>query len=178
MARLNAIEQDTATGAAKELLDGVQANIGMVPNIFKGMVNSPVVLQTYLSIGQNLDGGELSLAEREAIALAISKINECHYCQAAHTAIAAGAGIDGDEAVNIRRGNPSDPKVKALTDFSIAVMQNKGFVSDADLAEVRSAGYSDGAIAEAVLVVAQTAFTNFFNHVNDTDIDFPAVPEV
>lgn len=177
MPRLTIVERETATGAAKELLDGVHANIGKVPNIFKSMVNSPGVLQAYFGINENLDGAELSLAEREAIALVVSRHNDCNYCQAAHTAIAAGAGIDADEALNIRRGAASDPKVKALTDFALAVIQNKGFVSDADLGEVRSAGCTDGGIAEVVLVVAQTVFTNFFNHVNETEMDFPAIPE-
>lgn len=178
MPRLTIVERETATGAAKELLDGVHANFGTVPNIFKSMVNSPGVLKALFGINENLEGAELSLAEREAIALAVSQHNECNYCQAAHTAIAAGAGVDGDEAVKIRQGEASDPKVRALTDFAMAVIQNKGFVSDADLGEVRAAGYGDGAIVEVVLVVAQTAFTNFFNHVNETELDFPAVPEV
>jgi len=38
---------------------------------------------------------------------------------------------------------------------------------------VRQAGFTDGEIAEAVANVALNIFTNYFNHVAATDIDFP-----
>jgi alkylhydroperoxidase family enzyme len=49
-------------------------------------------------------------------------------------------------------------------------------VTDRDLAAVRAAGFDDGAIAEVVAQVALNIFTNYFNHVAGTDIDFPRVP--
>ena len=54
-------------------------------------------------------------------------------------------------------------------------MQDRGHVSDEDVAEVRRAGYNDGEIAEIVANVALNVFTNYFNRVADTEIDFPAV---
>ena len=39
--------------------------------------------------------------------------------------------------------------------------------------EAREAGYDDGAIAEVIAHVALNVFTNYFNLVADTDIDFP-----
>jgi len=40
------------------------------------------------------------------------------------------------------------------------------------------AGYDDGAVAEVVANVALNLFTNDFNHVAETDIDFPQAPEL
>jgi alkylhydroperoxidase family enzyme len=51
-----------------------------------------------------------------------------------------------------------------------------GQVSDEDVQEVRMAGFDDGAIAEVVANVALTIFTNYFNSVADTEIDFPKAP--
>jgi hypothetical protein len=51
-------------------------------------------------------------------------------------------------------------------------------VSDADLASFRKAGYGDGHVAEVVACYALNVFTNYFNHVNDTAIDFPAAPAI
>jgi hypothetical protein len=41
---------------------------------------------------------------------------------------------------------------------------------------VKAAGFSDGDIAEIVANVAINIFTNYFNHVARTDVDFPRVP--
>jgi len=48
-------------------------------------------------------------------------------------------------------------------------------VSDSDVRAVRSAGYTDGQIAEIVAVVALNIFTNFINRAFDVEIDFPRV---
>jgi hypothetical protein len=57
--------------------------------------------------------------------------------------------------------------------FARKVVDQRGQVSDADIAGVRAAGLNDGAIAEVVANVALNIFTNYFNHVAETDIDFP-----
>jgi hypothetical protein len=41
---------------------------------------------------------------------------------------------------------------------------------------VRDAGWDDAAIADIVAVTALNIYTNFFNHVNDTEVDFPEPP--
>jgi alkylhydroperoxidase family enzyme len=52
---------------------------------------------------------------------------------------------------------------------------NRGEVSDVDVQEVREAGFSDGEIGEIVANVALNVFTNYFNIVAGTEIDFPKV---
>jgi alkylhydroperoxidase family enzyme len=46
-------------------------------------------------------------------------------------------------------------------------------VADGDIDALHAAGFDDGAIAEVVAQVALNVFTNYFNHVARTDIDFP-----
>ena len=53
--------------------------------------------------------------------------------------------------------------------------QNSGTVSDAEFSAIRDAGYSDQQLVEISLAIAVTTFTNVFNRINDTAIDFPAV---
>jgi alkylhydroperoxidase family enzyme len=55
------------------------------------------------------------------------------------------------------------------------VVAERGSVTDADLARVRAAGYSDGEIGEIVANAALNIFTNYFNQVAATAIDFPVV---
>ncbi len=177
MPRLQTIDPSTATGRAKEIFDGPLK--GKHFNIFKGMANSPAVLDMYLAMTGALSKASLSAKEQEVIQLAIGQANDCDYCQAAHTAIGKGAGLTEDQTIEARRGSvPSDAKLDALARFAIAINEKKGFVSDDDLSAMRSAGYDDGAIAEAVASFALAVFTNYFNHVNDSEIDFPAAPAI
>lgn len=55
MSRINVINADQNSGKAKELLDAVQAKLGITPNMMKTMVQSPAVLEAYLNFGGALD---------------------------------------------------------------------------------------------------------------------------
>ena len=48
MPRLQAIDPNTATGKAKELLNAVHAKLGMTPNLLRTLANAPAVLEAYL----------------------------------------------------------------------------------------------------------------------------------
>jgi alkylhydroperoxidase family enzyme len=55
-------------------------------------------------------------------------------------------------------------------------VEQRGVVSDEELALVRAAGYTDGEIAEIVAHVALNTLTNYFNLVAQTEVDFPRTP--
>ena len=57
--------------------------------------------------------------------------------------------------------------------FANSVVEKRGWVSDEDLANVRSAGYDDGEIAEIAAHVVLNIFRNYFNHIAETPTDFP-----
>jgi len=173
MSRLQQIQPESSTGRAKELLDAVLGKLGLVPNMTRAMANSPAVLDGYLSLSGALAKGILSAKTREQIALTVAEKNDCDYCLAAHSTIGKMVGLSIDQIQDSRRGSAVDPKVDALLRFASQVAQVQGKVSDSDLQVVRNAGYDDGAIAEVVANVALNIFTNYFNHVAGTEIDFP-----
>lgn len=173
MSRIHQITPDSATGKAKELLDAVHGKLGLVPNITRAMANSPAVLEGYLGLSGALGKGSLSAKHREQIALAVGQANHCDYCLAAHSAIGKMVGLTPDQILDSRRGTAIDPKADAVIRFARKLVDERGRVSDADVAEVRAAGLNDRGIAEVVANVALNIFTNYFNHVAETDIDFP-----
>ncbi len=120
----------------------------------------------------------VSAGRREAIALGSAQANGCDYCQAAHTAIGKNAGLTEQQMVDIRRGQVSDPKLAAITRFAEVLHEKRGSVSDEDLRAFKSAGFNDGHVVEAIATFAINLFTNYFNHVAETEVDFPAVPEL
>lgn len=178
MPRIRAIELDHATGEAKRLLDAVNGKLGMVPNLVRTLANSPAALKAYLAFGEALEGSQLPAGLREQIALTVSQANGCGYCLAAHCAIGKSVGLSDGELADARHSSSPDSKVDVALRFAKQLVEDRGWVSDEDLARVRRAGYGDGEIGEIVAHVALNIFTNYFNHVAGTDVDFPAVPAI
>lgn len=176
MSRLPLIQHETATGAAADLLAGVQKALGITPNMTKAMANSPAVLKAYLGFSGAIAGGTLPAATRERLALLTAQENGCDYCLSAHTYLGEKqAGLDAAAIEQARRGKADDPKTGAALAFAAAVLRTRGGVADADLEAARRAGLTDEEIAEVVGNVALQVFTNYFNKTADTDIDWPAV---
>ena len=176
MARLTQVLPETASGRAVELLDAVKDRLGLVPNMTRAMANSPAALGGYLQLSGALGKGTLPARLREQVALAVAQANECDYCVAAHAAVGRMVGLTAEQISDSRLGTAVDPKADALIRFALKVVDARGRVGDGDLDEVRRAGFDDAAIAEVVANVALHIFTNYFNRLAGTDLDFPAVP--
>ena len=104
MSRLQTLDPQTATGQAKQLLDGVQKELGFTPNIMRTMANSPAVLQGYLNFSNALSQGARSPKSPEQIALVVAQDNDCGYCLAAHSAIGRTVGLSEESRRDSRRG--------------------------------------------------------------------------
>lgn len=178
MARIQPVDPNTADGAAAEILGAVKQKLGLVPNIIATMANSPAVAKAYLGFSDALSNGSLPARLREQLALVVGESNGCEYCVAAHTALGKGAGLSEAETCDARRAQASDGKEQAALEFAHRVVQDRGVVADDDVERLRQAGYTDGDIGEIVANVALNIFTNYFNHVAGTEIDFPAAPEL
>lgn len=178
MARLPAVSYEEADENIKKIYDGILSKFGMVPNIFKGMANSPVALNAYLKLDEMILGGNFSPVEQDIVRITVSQYNKCEYCVAAHHGGLLAKNVSKEEIMNIRKGTPSDPKHAALVTFTLKVMETKGFVEDKDLAVFKNAGFTDAHVAEITVIIAQKTLSNTFNHINNTDLDLPAAPEI
>lgn len=165
-----------APAASQPLLEAVKKQLGVVPNLFRLVANSPVALEGYLSMSGALGKGELSAPTRERIALAVAEINGCNYCLSAHTYLGKNlAKLDDAEIAANRSGASNDIKADAAVRFAAKVTQQRGKVSSEDVAAVKAAGYSEAQIIEIVQHVALNTWTNYINEVAGTEIDFPVV---
>jgi len=165
-----------APEASRPLLEAVVKQLGSAPNMFRAIALSPQALEGYLALSGALGKGSLPAAIRERIALAVAEINGCNYCLSAHTYLGRNlAKLDDAEITANRNGASNDPKADAAVRFAARVATDRGHVTDTDFAAVKRAGYSDAQIIEIVQHVALNSWTNFFNEVFQTDIDFPVV---
>lgn len=175
MPRIKPVDPSTATERTKEVLDQAQKKFGMVPNVIRGLANSPAAAQAYLNLGDALSHGLLSAKVREQIALVVAQSNGCQYCLSAHSAVGKMLGLQEEELAHSREARSSDPKTQAILRLARMLVEHRGNVHDTDLLQIRSARVTDGEIAEVVANVAQNMLTNYFNHVAETEIDFPRV---
>lgn len=176
MIRLKAVSPEEATGKTKELFNGIQSKLHMVPNMMRTMGSSSAVLEGYLNLSGALSHGTLGAKTGELIALAVAESNACDYCLSAHSFIGEKlVGIDVSALDSAREGNSSNPKINAALKFAQALVNKKGSVTDDDVNEVKAAGYTDGEVAEIVAHVALNIFTNYINKTANTVIDFPVV---
>lgn len=175
MPRLKAVEPTEAGAKAKTLLESVQKKLGMTPNLMRTMAHSPAVLEAYLGFSSTLTGSSLSAKLREQIALTVGEVNRCQYCLSAHTALGKMAGLGDEEIADSRRGASPDRKTEAVLQLARKIVSQRGWVNDDDVTSARDAGVNDGEIAEIVALVALNIFTNYFNHVAGTEVDFPQV---
>jgi uncharacterized peroxidase-related enzyme len=175
MPRIPALDPSTAPERSRVLLKQVEKKLGMVPNIMKGLANSPAALQAYLGLGEALSAGALGPKLREQIALVAAQSNQCQYCLSAHTAIGQMVGLKETEISESREARSFDPRTAAILEFARLLVEQRGNVTDEELRRVRQAGVSDGEIAEVVANVAHNTLSNYFNHVAETEIDFPQV---
>jgi uncharacterized peroxidase-related enzyme len=167
---------DDAPTAARPMLEAVKKQLGVAPNLFRLVANSPAALEGYLGMSGALAKGSLPAQTRERIALTVAQINGCNYCLSAHTYLGKNlAKLDDAEIVANRHGSSHDPKADAAVRFAAKVVRERGHVGDADLQAVRMAGYDDAQIIEIVQHVALNTWTNYINEVAKTEIDFPAV---
>jgi uncharacterized peroxidase-related enzyme len=177
MSRLPVPTLESATGATAEIYAQIKKSIGNVPNTFAAIgAHGPAALKAVLAADAVLASGSLSKRDQETIKLIISGVAGCDYCEAAHSLLGKLAGLKPEELKNIRDGKPTgDAKRDALARFVRKLAETSGTVSDDEFAAIKAAGYSDTQLVEISLAFATTVFTNIFNRINDTDIDFPAV---
>lgn len=171
--RITQIDPAAATGKVKEILDATMAKIKMIPNLYRVFATSPKVLEGYMALNTAMAGVSLPASLREQLAIAVAETNGCDYCLSAHTVIGKMAGLSADDLSAAQSGNASDAKAAAALQFARKVSTERGHVSDADIAAVKAAGYSDAEIVEIVAVTSANIFTNYMNNVAATEIDFP-----
>jgi uncharacterized peroxidase-related enzyme len=178
MSRIAIPAVDSAQGATADVYAAVKKMAGgSVPNLFAALGHlAPVSLAAVLNAEGALAAGSLSKKDLEIIKLAVSELTGCDYCVAAHVMLGKMVGLSSDALVKVRKGEATgDAKHDALVRFVRTLHLNRGTLSKADFDAIRAVGYTDAQLADISLAIALVTFTNIFNRINDTDVDFPPV---
>lgn len=159
------------------IFDKLQGMIGFVPNLFAYFAKNETALADYLAL-QNRKS-TLRAKEREVINLVVSQVNDCKYCQAAHTALGKMAGFTADEVIAIRKGQIDfDPKLAALAGFVKETTESRGKPSPSAAKAFIDAGYTEANLVDVVIVIGDKIITNYLHGITQLPIDWPAAPEL
>lgn len=178
MQRLSSVNPEVAEGRTRELLAIVEQAFGMVPNAARVMASSPAVLDSYLAFSTAMGGVGIGEKLHNQVKLATSESNSCDYCTSVLCAVAPAAGLSAEDILDARTTRSADPRTSAALEFAEAVLEGRGRVSDAQIAQVREAGFDDAGIVEIVASVVLGCFTNFLNNVAETELDVPQAAPV
>ncbi len=141
--------------------------LGFVPNVLDAYAFDEVKLQAFIDMADNLmlaDSG-LTKAEREMIAVAVSAVNHCHYCLAAHGAALRqrlkDAELGETIAQNWRAADLTD-KQFAMLAFAVKLTETPDKILEADRQGLRDTGFTDRDIWD---IAAVTGFYNMSNRI-------------
>ncbi len=163
---------DTAPEAARAVLAGAEERYGFVPNLWAVMAESPALLKGYIALQELFDETSLSTVERQVVLLAVSRVNACTYCMAAHSMIAGMFGAPDDVVQALREDRPlADPKLQVLRKLTAEIVETRGWPSPATIEAFLGAGFTKEQVFEVVLGVGMKTLSNYTNHLADTPTD-------
>lgn len=169
--------QDIADAApdAAPIFTAIKAKMGVVPNAYRAIGSSnPGMLDAVLQFDQTVHRGTLTRSEIELIKLVVSELSDCDYCLSAHTFIAKKLGLSREAILAARYGLPTgESRADCLVRFVRLLMTRHGVVPRVAVDGIRGAGFSDAQIIDVIGAITSITFTNLFNRVNDTPLDFP-----
>jgi uncharacterized peroxidase-related enzyme len=161
-------EIDASFVAIKEALKAP-----FTPNFFRVWANSSESLKGIWPVMDHiLTSGRVGRRLKEMIFVAISSLNGCHYCEAAHHAFCLHIGVTPEEIDSLTKNytaETSDPKEKAAIDFAVRLAKDSHASSEQDFKSLRALGFDNEEIME---VIAMSGMSVFYNHLaNATKIN-------
>ena len=162
---LNLPQVDPLPPATQKYFDICQDKLGMIPNVLRAYAFDIEKLNAFTAMYNDLmlAPSGLSKLDREMIAVVVSSLNRCWYCQVAHGAAVrelSGDPVLGEALVMNWRVARLDPRQRAMLDFAEKLTLASARVEEADRQALRDAGFGDRDIWDIASVAG------FFNMTN------------
>ncbi|TKG92913.1 carboxymuconolactone decarboxylase family protein [Puteibacter caeruleilacunae] len=178
MTKINVPIKEQVDDKAKAIFDNLEKMLGMIPNLYATMGYSSDVLAGYLQYSSSLGSSSFNKKEIELIKLAVSEVNGCNYCVAAHTVLAKMNGFSEEETIGIRLGQIQDSRYYVIVKTAQEIARERGKLSDITYEQFYALGFDTKALVDLIAVVNAVSFTNFLHRATDVPIDFPAAPQI
>jgi uncharacterized peroxidase-related enzyme len=156
--------EDVPDGVAR-LWDKAREAFGFVPNVFRAQaVNGEQFLAWwgYFNLLVNKEG-HLSNSDRELLAVVVSSVNRCTYCEVSHGAALrtfSNDAVTADLVASNWRQAGLKEREAAMCAYAEKLTLHPAEVTEADLGPLRAVGLDDHEIVELVQVVGMFNLTN------------------
>ncbi|VAW53256.1 hypothetical protein MNBD_GAMMA06-2024 [hydrothermal vent metagenome] len=161
--KLQTVTMEAADEAQANILKKAKQQVGFLPNMYLNMANVPAFLDTYLH-GYELfrQQSELNSAEQEVVFLAISQQNDCRYCMAAHSTLAANhSGVPKDVLQAIRSDTAiSDARLNAVYTMAVEINNSRGRPQTEIVKSFLEAGFNEKHLMSIILAVSVKIMSN------------------
>ncbi len=156
-----------------EVFGAIKKKFGFVPNILRELgETAPAVLNVYLGGQEALVQSSLNARELNVAMLAVSWVNDCDYCKAAHSTLLKGTGLGREDIDAVAEGKTlSDKRLDSIARATRSIADKKGFLTSEDLADLKKQGLGRTQIYEIIAVIGIKTISNYVNHINHTPID-------
>jgi alkylhydroperoxidase family enzyme len=152
----------SAPAGSKAPLENLQQAFGMLPNVAGVIANSPVLAGIFVPLFAGVHGGTFSEAEIQTLLLTNAVTNLCAWAVAFHSYLALEAGLNPADVDAIReRRAPRDPHHAALSAYARNLIEARGHVGDAAVADFVAAGFRTDQALEVLAVSAASTITNY-----------------
>lgn len=174
MTKFTLHDMASAPEKSKALLEKSLSSIGMIPNLHAVMAEAPTTLDAYQKLHELVLATSFDNTEKTVVWQTINVEHACHYCVPAHSAISRSMQVSAtvDNALRNKTTLPTE-KLEALRNLTLAVIRQRGLVSEQTLQTFFNAGYQNQQLLEVILIVSQKIMSNYINHLAKTPIDTP-----
>jgi uncharacterized peroxidase-related enzyme len=144
----------------------IKKDYGFVPNFWKAQTSRTDLIEAQMVFvkGILIDEKALSRRQKEYIFLVCSAANLSTYCVTAHCEIIRMLGISGDHpeevAIDHEHADLNEPD-RALLDYAKKLTLKPMKVGPEDVERLRTMGFSEDQILEAVLMVGLAKWANW-----------------
>jgi uncharacterized peroxidase-related enzyme len=174
MTTFNVPTREEVSETNKAIFDNLEKAVGFVPNLFATYSYSENALKNYLEFSNAKSS--LKAKEKEVINLAVSEVNNCDYCLAAHTAISKLNGFTDGQILELRAGKASfDQKLNALAQLAKNITETRGNTHPVVLEEFFKAGWTKENLIDTIALVGDKTISNYINNTTKIPVDFPKV---
>ena len=172
MSTFNVPTKSEVSNNNQAIFDQLEKAVGFVPNLYATYAHSDTALENFLNFANAKTS--LSNKEKEAVNLAVSQVNNCSYCLAAHTAMGKMNGLSEAEILELRSGkHSSDNKLNAVAQIAKNITENRGNIDAAILEAFFGAGYSKGSLVDVISLVGEKTISNYIHNATKIPVDFP-----
>ncbi|MRI01335.1 carboxymuconolactone decarboxylase family protein [Kriegella sp. EG-1] len=172
MSKFNVPTREEVSLNNQEIFDNLKKAVGFVPNLYATYAHSENALANYLALSNAKTS--LNAKQKEVVNLAVSQVNNCLYCLAAHTAIGKMNGFSDAEILELRSGTASfDAKLDALAKLAKDITENRGATSSNVVTNFFNAGWTKENLVDTIVLVGDKTISNYLHKTTNVPVDFP-----